>query len=316
MRDWVDFGAVKQAVSLEAVLQHYQVQGLRKGRHQLESRCPIHRGQRDDSFRASLGKNVFHCFACQASGDVLDFVAAMEKCSIRQAALRLQQWFSIRSPDPCPALRSTQQGERVREKEGRNRPLPFALTGVDPSHRYLVERGIDRATAVEFGVGFYAGPGLLSGRIVIPICNAHGQRVAYVGRALEGREPKYKLPAGFRKAWELFNLDRAAATGGKSVIVVEGYFGCLRVHRAGLPWVVALMGSCLSAEQENALLERFDHVILLLDGDAAGRAASRVITARLSRRCLVEGVHLPDGAQPDQLSLTAIQQLLGRSNHL
>ncbi len=78
----VDFGAVKQAVSLEAVLCHYQVQGLRKGPHRLESRCPIHRGQRDDSFRASLGKNVFHCFACHASGDVLDLVAAMEKCRL------------------------------------------------------------------------------------------------------------------------------------------------------------------------------------------------------------------------------------------
>jgi len=319
MRDWVDFGVVKQAVSLQAVLHHYQVQGLRKGPHQLESRCPIHRGHRDDSFRASLGKNVFHCFACQASGDVLDFVAAMEQCSIRQAALCLQQWFSIGAPDPCPArraLRSARRGERVREKEACNRPLPFALTGVDPSHRYLVERGIDRATAVEFGVGFYAGPGLLSGRIVIPIRNAHGQTVAYAGRALDGRGPKYKLPAGFRKAWELFNLDRAAATGGKSVIVVEGYFDCLRVHRAGLPWVVALMGSCLSAEQEKALLERFDRVILLLDGDAAGRAASRAMAARLSGRCLVEAVHLLDGAQPDQLSLTVIQQLLGRSNPL
>ena len=310
MGDWVDFGAVKQAVSLEAVLRHYQVAGLRKGPHRLESRCPIHRGQRDDSFRASLGKNVFHCFACHASGDVLDFVAAMEQCSVRQAALCLQRWFSTGE------LRNTRQGERVREKEGCNRPLPFALTGVDPSHRYLVERGIDRATAVEFGVGFYGGPGLLSGRVVIPIRNAGGQRVAYAGRAVDGRAPKYKVPAGFRKAWELFNLDRAAATGNKSVIVVEGYFDCLRVHRAGLPWVVALMGSCLSAEQENALLERFNRVILLLDGDAAGRAASPVIAARLSGRCLAEVVHLPDGAQPDQLSLTAIQQLLGRSDSL
>ena len=29
MRDWVDFSAVKQAVSLEAVLRHYQVPGHR-----------------------------------------------------------------------------------------------------------------------------------------------------------------------------------------------------------------------------------------------------------------------------------------------
>jgi DNA primase len=100
------------------------------------------------------------------------------------------------------------------------------------------------------------------------------------------------------------------ATGSKIVIVVEGYFDCLRVHRAGLPWVVALMGSSLSAEQENALREAFDRVVLLLDGDAAGRAASRAIAARLSRRSWVAEVQVPDGAQPDQLSLAAIQQLL------
>jgi DNA primase len=103
-------------------------------------------------------------------------------------------------------------------------------------------------------VGFYAGSGLLSGRVAIPIANARGQTVAYAGRALDGSLPKYKLPAGFRKAWELFNLHRAASTGSQSVIVVEGYFDCLRVHREGLLWVVALMGSSLSAEQEKALL--------------------------------------------------------------
>jgi hypothetical protein len=40
----VDFGAVKQAVSLEAVLRRYQVPGLRKRGPRLVGRCPIHRG--------------------------------------------------------------------------------------------------------------------------------------------------------------------------------------------------------------------------------------------------------------------------------
>src|SRR6202161_2842667 len=120
MRGWVDFGAVKQAVSLEAVLRYYQVPGVRKCGHQLVGRCPIHRGQRDDSFRASLSKNAFHCFACQAGGNVLNFVAAMEKCSIRQAALWLQRWFSVGAPGQGW---SVSKGELVREKEGRNPPL-------------------------------------------------------------------------------------------------------------------------------------------------------------------------------------------------
>jgi DNA primase len=261
----------------------------------------------------SLSKNVFHCFACQASGNVLDFVAAMERCSIRAAALRLQQWFGIGATEPSTAGAEWRKRELVREKEKRNPPLRFALTGIDHGHPYLVSRGIDWATATDFGIGFYAGPGLMSGRIVIPIGNVEGKTVAYAGRSLDGKLPKYKLPAGFQKSLEIFNLHRAAATGSNRVIVVEGYFDCLRVQQAGLPWVVALMGSSLSTDQEDVLLQRFDSVVLMLDGDAAGRAATRAIAVGLSGRCSVGVVRVPDGTQPDQLSLTAIQELVGDS---
>lgn len=311
MGDWVEFRAVKEAVSLEAVLRHYQVPGLRRHRSQLEGCCPIHRGKRDDSFRASLSKNVFHCFACQAQGNVLDFVAAMEKCSIREAACRLQRWFGV-AASAAPAG-GVQKGELVREKEGYNAPLRFALTGVDYSHHYLRQRGIDPVTAAEFGVGFYGGLGLMSGRIVIPIRNTRGELVAYAGRAPDGRLPKYKLPAGFRKAWELYNIQRAAATCSQTVIVVEGYFDCLRVHQAGFPYVGALMGSALSASQERLLTERFERVILMLDGDAAGRAASRAIRARLCEKCSVAVIDVPEGAQPDQLPFAAIGNLVHRA---
>jgi len=313
--DRVDFQAVKQAVSLEAVLRLYQVQGLYRHRTGLEGCCPIHRGKRDDSFRVNLSKNVFHCFACQAGGNVLDFVAAMEQCSIRQAALRLQQWFGVSESISCggalsrPGWSSAQKDELVREKEGCNPPLRFSLTGVDYSHAYLKQRGVDRATAIEFGVGFYGGPGLMSGRIVIPIGNEGGQIVGYAGRALQG-EPKYKLPAGFQKGLEVFNLRRAAATGSKTVIVVEGYFDCIRIHQAGLPWVVALMGSSLSKGQERQLLQRFDRVILMLDGDRAGRAACQAIKARLFGKCSVVTVQMPDGTQPDQLTSAAVRRFI------
>jgi DNA primase len=244
----------------------------------------------------------------------LDFVAAMEKCSIREAALQLQQWFGGPSPVAPMAVRrqasqKVLEGQLVRKQEGFNPPLSFALKAVDPTHPYLAQRGINRSTAIAFGVGFYAGPGLLSGRIAIPIQNRHGEIVAYAGRALDGRPPKYKLPAAFRKTLELFNLHRAAATDSETVVLVEGYFDCLRVHQAGLPSVVALMGSSLSEVQERALLQHFERVILMLDGDTAGRAATLAIAARLSGRCSMIIARVPGGTQPDQMSSSAIQLL-------
>lgn len=311
---WVDFRAIKAAVSLEAVLEHYGVKNLRRRRRdQLEGCCPLHRGEREDAFHANLSKNVFHCFACDAKGNVLDFVAAMEQCSIREAALKLQARFGRAEMGAVIAARPAsivERGELVRKELIANPALPFELRNVNTAHPYLVERGIQRATAAEFGVGFYSGTGLMQGRIVIPIHNPRGELVAYVGRAVNGGEPKYKLPVGFRKSLEIFNVHRAAAAGSDRVIVVEGYFDCLRVHQAGFQYVVALMGCALSGPQEALLLERFKTLLLMLDGDDAGRGASRAITVRLVTRCSVGLVRVPDGTQPDQLPPEMIRRLI------
>jgi DNA primase len=106
----------------------------------------------------------------------------------------------------------------------------------------------------------------------------------------------------------LFNLHRAAAYG-KTVIVVEGFFDCLNVHQAGLPCVVALMGCCLSQHQEQLLQKYFQEVILLLDGDKAGRSAGAAIAARLCSKMSTRLVEIPAGSQPDQLGADQIRCL-------
>ncbi len=75
-----------------------------------------------------------------------------------------------------------------------NRPLGFALQRIDTRHPYLAQRGISPATARLFGVGMYGGNGFLAGRCVIPIRDEKSQLVAYVGRAVNGEEPKYRFP--------------------------------------------------------------------------------------------------------------------------
>jgi DNA primase len=313
---WVDFQAIKEEVSLEAALDHYELKNRRRRRRdQLEGCCPLHGGERKDAFQANLSKNVFHCFACGAKGNVLDFVAAMERCSIREAALKLQAWFGRPEMETAVASRSAGivgRGELVRKELAVNPALRFALANVDSAHPYLAKRGIQHATAAEFGVGLYSGTGMMHGRIVIPIPNSTGELVAYAGRAVNGGGPKYKLPRGFRKSLEVYNVHRAATAASDRVIVVEGYFDCLRVHQAGFPYVAALMGCALSGQQEALLLDRFKHVVLMLDGDETGRIASRAIAAKLSTSCSVGVVHVPEGAQPDQLPSYVIRRLLER----
>lgn len=330
--NWVDYKEVKAAVSMEMVLDRYGVAVRRVNKTYLRGRCPLPTHTSDgskESFGVSTEKNAWACQSqsCVSArggrrgGNVLDFVAVMESCTVRAAALKLQSWFmgegsknENRAP-AAPAELIAEKRELVGESvsatdKAGNVPLPFALKGIDLSHPYLMHRGITRETAELFGVGFFPGKGLMSGRIVIPIQNAAGELVAYAGRALdEATEPRYKLPAGFEKSLELYNLHRAAAMESRGVVIVEGFFDAMKVHQAGFPYVVALMGSSLSDVQAQKLVP-FGRVILMLDGDEAGTEATHRIAAQLARRVLVRIADVPPDKQPDLLPSDEIRRIL------
>jgi DNA primase len=317
--NWVDFKAIKAAVSMAAVLERYQVRGLKKQGDELRGRCPIHNGE-GDAFHVNVNKNAFQCFSCQAKGNVLDFVAAMEKCSVRDAGLKLQDWFGLaagdgadqRSAKPAPPADSTELAkERIAGEESlANKPLGFDLRGIDHGHAYLTSRGISRETAEHFGAGYFSGKGSMSGRVVIPIHNEAGELVAYAGRSIDGSEPRYKLPTGFHKSLELYNQHRAAKCGAGGLIVVEGFFDAMKVSQAGYPFVVALMGCTMSEEQERLLVAHADMVLVMLDADEAGRKGTEELLLRLGRRVWVKAITVPEGKQPDQLTAEELQQLL------
>ena len=256
----------------------------------------------------------------RVGGNVLDFVAYMESCSVREAALHLQDWFSI-SRDSVGrhtgggAQRQVLSSIRRESREPvsaisaeYNPPLSFMLRNVDVRHPYLAERRISLETAEHFGIGFFQGQGYMQRRIVIPIHSEDGRLVAYAGRSLGAAEPRYCFPPRFHKSLVLFNLHRAVLHG-KTVVVVEGFFDCLTVHQADLPCVVALMGCSLSQHQERLLQKHFEEVVLLLDGDKAGRTASAAIAARLCSTISTRLVEIPAGRQPDQLGADQIRCL-------
>jgi DNA primase len=286
----VDFKEIKRAVSIEAVLGHYNVKLRRVNQQSMRGACPLpmHSSETSkESFIIQTNKNIWTCqsSSCVSArqgkkgGNILDFVALMEHCSIRDAAVKLRDWFMITSGNSEATKRSesTPAPSPQTDDEAANKPLTFALKGIDHAHAYLHRRGVKEISAQHFDIGFFPGKGSMSGRVVIPIHNERGELVAYAGRAIDQTEPKYKLPVGFKKSAVLFNLHRVASD---QVIIVEGFFDCVKVHQAGLPAVVGLMGSSLSDTQET-LLQKFKQVILFLDGDDAGREAARTIAEEI-----------------------------------
>jgi DNA primase len=338
--EWVSFDEIKRAVSLQMVIDYYRLKLKQVAPGTLRGKCPLptHGSEKSSaSFTATLTKGVGGAWACQSKscikasgrrgGNALDLVAAIERCSIREAALKLQQWFAVpiannapqassiakpparTSPEPNEPQQPVSKETRG-ESEGPNKPLAFTLRGIDAAHPYIAMRGITRETANLYGIGYFSGKGTMAGRVVIPIHNGGGELVAYAGRTIDQTEPKYKFPAGFRKSQQLFNLHRAHSTGPGPLIIVEGFFDCMMVHQAGFSRVVALMGSSCSGAQAAILSERFGHVVLMLDGDEPGREAQRELTLTLAAQGFVCSVSVPDGKQPDQLSAQDIQNLL------
>jgi DNA primase len=154
-------------------------------------------------------------------------------------------------------------------------------------------------------------------RITFPIRSADGSLIGFGGRILGDGEPKYlNSPESpiFSKRATLFCLDRArpAIRERREAVVVEGYFDCLSLHRAGIDHVVATLGTALTREHAKLLrrdlgspdsrTERQPRVVLSYDADAAGRRA-----ALAGVRVLLEGgvdaavVQLPEGTDPDDL---------------
>jgi DNA primase len=317
---FVGFDTLKQTVSMQQVLEHYGIQ-LRRSGDSLSGPCPLHHGHNPSQFRASLSKNCFICYSCQAGGSIIDFVSRKEGIGIRDAGLLIQDWFNVPPPrtNGPPNAHSPDHepnGHGVSHDCFGNPPLRFTLQ-LDSKHPYLASRGLTPETIQTFGLG-YCTHGSLAGWIAIPIHNTAGQLIAYAGRfpgEPTENNPKYKLPKGFRKSLELFNLHRLAPRPVTSpLVVVEGFFGCMKLWQAGLRHVVSLMGSMLSVTQEELILKTVGpegHVILWFDSDEAGRKGCAQAKARLQESVSVSAIHLDtNGSQPDQLSAEQVQRLV------
>jgi DNA primase len=340
---FVDFKAIKSAITMEQVLSHYGLlDRFKKKGDSLSGPCPIHKGENPTQFRVSVSKNIWNCFSeCKHGGNVLDFIARMENVSIHAAALKAIEWFHLdpetmqsssgenedqpteappraeRAPAPKTTTTKPQPDDNTP-----NVPLKFNLNSkLQREHPYLTkERGLILETIIDFGLGYFTGEkGLMVGRIVIPILNVKNELVAYAGR-WPGEPPdeetkKYKLPPNFKKVLEVFNLHRAVREPAEEpLIIVEGFFDAIKLHQNGYRKVVALMGWFMSPMQEELIRQHTNphsQVIVMLDEDEAGQEARQEIAGRLAKFCFVKTIQFEKpGTQPEDLSADELQSLL------
>ena len=113
-------------------------------------------------------------------------------------------------------------------------------------------------------------------RVMFPIRDGRGRVIAFGGRALSKEAlAKYlnspETPL-FHKGRVLYNLDKARGPAHEAgeIIAVEGYMDAIAMHRAGLAYVVAPLGTALTADQLGLLWRIAPEPTLCFDGDEAG----------------------------------------------
>src|SRR5438045_2804382 len=144
----VNFAAIKQAVAMEAVLRHYQVNDLQGGRSgRYRGWCPIHQGEGRDTFHVDVRRKIFHCSSCGAGRAVLVPGALLSRCTLRAADVQLQDWLAV-----AGTQRERPSSKRVTTEDTCDTPRSrFTLRGVDGSDADLAAREIQVGTVDRFG---------------------------------------------------------------------------------------------------------------------------------------------------------------------
>ena len=304
---------LKHRVGIARVLEAYHLdRHLRRHGDQLLGPCPLHGGDNPTAFRVHLGRGLWHCFTACGGGDAVDLIRRIEACSIAAAARILQGWLET----PTRAL---DLPSRRHSPPRPNAFRPFRRSiALNPRVPFLQHH---KAIRVETALRFEAGLAdpistFLRGTVAVRLHDLDGQPIGYCGRRVDAaqiqRWGKWRFPARFPKSQVLYNAHRALAQRPGGIVLVECPWAVMRLTQAGVPGVVALLGTTLGPIQ-SAWLAAAPTVLLLLDGDPAGYAATAKISQILSKSTKVATHRLAPGQEPEDLSDLELANLVRRA---
>ncbi len=294
----LDFKHIKRTVSIADVLAYKGLMGQFRVRgDKLTGPCPVHGGDNPQAFVVDLSKNIWHCFTgCSSGGDVIEFVRKMDGKSYRQVAEYL-------SPLAGSALMD-QTYQTFRPSAIKPfRPFTMRLS-LNPYAPLLKQKKIHPKTARRFEVGAWCRQGFLKDCIGVRLHDIKGNPVGYAGRRINSLQiktyGKWKFPSGLPKSSLLYNYHRVRSAIKRGLVIVECPWGVMRLSQLGIP-AVSLLGTSISSRQ-SGLLSNVSRIILMLDGDIAGKNAMRRICDDFNSNTQVQIFELPEGLDPDDLS--------------
>jgi DNA primase len=160
---FLDFAALKESADIAHIASLLQIT-LNKQGEQLRGPCPHCKEGGDRALVITPSKKSWYCFAGMEGGDVIALVAHVHGWRMKQAAMWLDE-----------VLKQNPTQEKMREK---GKLLP--LNHLAYEHEAVQAMGVPKDYAASVGIG-YARKGVLRGHVAIPIRDAEGTLLIYVG---------------------------------------------------------------------------------------------------------------------------------------
>ncbi|MGZ9800411.1 DNA primase [Mycoplasma sp. AC1221] len=284
--------------------------------------CPFHNDS-NPSFSVSAIKQIYKCFSCGESGNIVTYLTKKRQMSYTNAivylAKNIGKELDFSSLNKSELVEyNAQEQEQLEILQAANTFYKLQLLKNNAAINYLKTRNLfDSELISYFDIGFAPDFNLLSkhlneklgygfdklyssglinenyveyfrNRVVFGIKNQYGQIVGFSGRTITNEVAKYlNSPESnlFNKSKILYNYFNAKdhIQSSNEVVIVEGFIDAIACYKAGIKNVVALMGVALT-NQHIPLLYNYK-IKLFLDNDAAGiNATLKTIKTLLSNK--------------------------------
>jgi CHC2 zinc finger len=308
---------IKETIDLASYVGKFVV--LKKEGGSLKGLCPFHE-ERSPSFSINQksGGQFFHCFGCGKSGDIIDFVAGYDDCTVGEAIrkLRAGEDVAVRPMVQKPVEPIQIPTTSADKLQAFHQRLMASETG-EMVLKYLAKRGISRKTAsyLQLGLtGFWKAEAevqhRMCNRLVIPVwpngplpgSDSQGYRLKFIPDI--SCEPA-QFPEEHGKAGETMPVIKSWCSGpcrtmsvctkaGRKIAwVVEGESDLLTAtellredaYAWQVVWPITGTNGCGGIPEEwidPGYWAQFEMIILSYDRDKAGyEAAKRFIDLNL-----------------------------------
>jgi len=228
--------------------------------------CPFH-GEKNPSCGMKVKSGLWKCFACGMSGNLVSFIAELEKITLQESEEKIRKKWIEKIPDVNTLVDTVEN--ILSKKEDTHEPdaiyPDWILSRYSKEVSYMSTRGIERRTCEHFNVVYdpitkYQG---------FPCYNDKNQLVGVTGRNTQNEEPRYFPLIRFKKSHYIYNFNQIDKD--QLVIAVEGEINVMAMWQKGYTNTIAFLGAGVSNNQIEIMRNsKIKNLIIFFDTDPAG----------------------------------------------